>query len=306
MYDNFILKESIVVEKFIMNHFDYCSTNKYIDEEELAKFVIRNIKNGLSKYNLDDELSLKILKKIILTRKQNHSNIKSGYIGVDSELFFIGFLNELLNHKILNKNNSLESAGAGIDIMTLFDGIINISEVKSSYQNIVGNNRIKILDAIHSLICKESKVLDQSNDNLMSIVNVEEFELKEKEIYQEFVSKYIELDDIEFEDYALQQIENKKLNANLLLINKDNLVLDYVLKNIEQDYKNKYCIKESGKKCKSFKKCNGNRITKLLDSNIEEVKINIYHILLSNEFTNLKYYNKLLDEIKKCENKICH
>ena len=44
MYGNFILKESISVEKFIMNHFDYCSTNKYVDEEELAKFVIRNIK----------------------------------------------------------------------------------------------------------------------------------------------------------------------------------------------------------------------------------------------------------------------
>ena len=46
MYNNFILKESIIVEKFIMNHFDYCSNNKYVDEEELAKFVIRNIKNG--------------------------------------------------------------------------------------------------------------------------------------------------------------------------------------------------------------------------------------------------------------------
>ena len=217
-------------------------------------------------------------------------------------MFFIGFLNEILNHKILSKNNSLESAGAGIDIMTLFDGIINISEVKSSYQNIDGNNRIKILEAIHSLICKESKVLDQTNDNLMSIVNAEEFELKEKEIYQEFVSKYIELEDIEFEDYALQQIENKKLNANLLLINKDNLVLDYILKNIEQDYKNKYCTKETGEKCKLFKKCNGNRITKLLNSNIDEVKINIYHVLLSNEFTNLKYYNKLLDEVDKYEN----
>ena len=86
MYDNFILKESIEVEKFIMNHFDYCSTKKYVDEEELAKFVIRNIKNGLSKYNLDDRLSLKILKKIIANRKLNYSNIKSGYIGVDSEM----------------------------------------------------------------------------------------------------------------------------------------------------------------------------------------------------------------------------
>lgn len=289
MYDNFILKESIEVEKFIMNHFDYCSTKKYVDEEELAKFVIRNIKNGLSKYNLDDRLSLKILKKIIANRKLNYSNIKSGYIGVDSELFFIGFLNEILNHKILNKNNSLESAGSGIDIMTLFDGIINISEVKSSYQNIKGSNRIKILDAIHSLICKESKVLDQARDNLMSIVETEEFELKEKETYREFVRKYVELEDLEFEDYALQQIENKKLNANLLLINKDSLVLDYVLKNIEQEYKNKYCTKETGEKCKSFEKCNGNRITKLLDPNIGEVKINIYHVLLSDEFTNLNY-----------------
>lgn len=299
MYNNFVFVNKLHHGKFVINYFKYFEDEVKIDEKTFAEFVFQNIKNGLTKYKIEKELTADILKRIIKTRMENYDSIKSGYIGVDSEIFYIGFLNQLLGHKIISKNNSLEAAGCGIDILSMEDNFINISEVKSSTQLKNHINEDRILAAINSFLCKESKVLDQQYEYLMSIVETKEFTSIELSKFRNFVEKYIKSDFQNFEDYALQELIEKNIQVNLLIVSKEKLDLNGLFfDNLENQYKIINCQNDK-KTCSMYKNGECQRITQLL--HINKMDINIYQVQLSNDFSNLTYYQNLNKEVENYE-----
>ena len=297
MYDDFIFEKQVSIANINLNYYRYLQAS--INEEGLAKFVMQNILKGLTLYDIDDKLSKQILQKIIQIRIKNNKNIKSGYIGSDTELFYVGFLDAVLHHKILSKNNSLEYASMGIDILSLSETLMQLSEVKSSYQNKKGNNQIKIMEAINSVLCKESKVLDQSNDLLMSIVHDKGLSEKDKEVVRNFIKGYI-TSDIDFEEHIIQELKKDKLQINLCIITKDNIFIESLISQLENKYINKYCKGKSS--CKLYSACQSSRIHLLFEPDAIPLKINIYHILLDMQFTNLGYYKQLLKEVEQYAN----
>lgn len=304
MYKGFKLIDSFDKDNYNLNHYGYLQQGGVIVEECLAKFVIKNVLDGFTKYNLNEKIGVKNLKKIIETRWQHYNQITSGYLGVDSEVFFVGFLNENLVHKVITRNNSLEAADVGMDILSLDDLTINVSEVKSSLTDNAGINRKKIVEAIYSIICRVSKVGDQNEEILKTIVDVDDFSDSEILKIKQYIEKSLDEKNASYEEFVLKEYINENIKINLLLLTKKDLDIDDIGEDIKSLYISTYCKKNKKGSivyCPRFEDCEMKKIESMFKHIYAVSTINTDHMLLSENFSNKIYYEKLIEEVKAYE-----
>lgn len=278
MYSTFSENKNIQGDFFNLKIFTIDNGYTAVNEYELARFNYYNILNDLSIYDFTDEIMVLAVKRIMQNRIEA-VGIESGFLGVDSELLYVGFLNFNQNHKILTRNNSLEHADFGTDIISLDENMVVLNEVKSSVTNTKNINNKLIKSALKSIFKTDSRMNDQLV-GINKILDSSQFNELQVQIIRETIRSSIEYED-GFSKFKSDKFINKEIKINILLISKVVLnseeVFKYISGNIDlSDYIENF------------------------DSNSDLV-ICVYHIKLTDSFDYRQYYQELIEVIKADE-----